>query len=175
VINNRPERGQTSPNEKAGAKVVDMYSEFHPALCHALYKIPNVHVPNKMADKAMEALWCGRSSTVPGGHVLLPIEWNGKTGMWEVGSQIISSDVRVDRTRFPLRLRPAKGCNVRELDTFLDQFHPDVVEPVAYVVQKIINKRTVDGEEQYYVKWAGFNSSQNTWEPANHFNAGLWS
>ena len=66
---------------------------------------------------------------------------------------------------FPLRARPKKGGSIRQLDEFVDQFNPDAVEPVAYVVQNILKKRLVDGEEQYYVKWAGWRSSENTWEP----------
>jgi hypothetical protein len=36
------------------------------------------------------------------------------------------------------------------------------------VVQNILKKRLVDGEEQYYVRWAGCKSSENTWEPAQN-------
>lgn len=109
VVNNQPERGTQSPNKKAGATEIDMYREFHPALCHAVYKLPGAHVPDKYSERGMDALWCGRSLTQPGGHVLLPIEWDEKKGMWDVGARIVSTNVRVDRTFFPLCMRPKKG------------------------------------------------------------------
>lgn len=56
VTNNQPERGLKSPNEKAGAPVVDMHAEHHPALCHAVHECHNEHVPDKFSDRA-SARW----------------------------------------------------------------------------------------------------------------------
>jgi len=47
--------------------------------------------------------------------VLLPIEWDDETAMWSVGEKIMSTDVRVDGTRFPLGMRPKKGGSVKDL------------------------------------------------------------
>lgn len=38
-------------------------------------------------------------------------------------------------------------------------------EEEEYVVEKIINKRIVNGKVQYYLKWKGYSSDDNTWEP----------
>ena len=40
-----------------------------------------------------------------------------------------------------------------------------------YEVEKIIDKRQIDGrddEYEYYVKWKGYDSTENTWEPSSH-------
>ena len=74
----------------------------------------------------------------------------------------------IERTVFPLRLKPKKGGSVKAIDSFVDQFHPDAAEPVVYVVHKILKKRTLDGEIQYRVKWQGFKQSESTWEPAEN-------
>lgn len=34
-----------------------------------------------------------------------------------------------------------------------------------YVVEKIIDKRTVSGVTEYLLSWRGFADSENTWEP----------
>ena len=38
-------------------------------------------------------------------------------------------------------------------------------EGQEYVVEEVINKRTINGEHQYLIKWKGFRESDNTWEP----------
>lgn len=37
--------------------------------------------------------------------------------------------------------------------------------PDFYTVEKILNKRIINGKPQYYVKWEGYQESDNTWEP----------
>lgn len=35
-----------------------------------------------------------------------------------------------------------------------------------YIVEKIVGERTTHRKKQYCVKWEGYGSSENTWEPA---------
>lgn len=39
-----------------------------------------------------------------------------------------------------------------------------------YAVEKVKGRRVKNGVVQYRVKWLGYPSSQNTWEPREHFN-----
>lgn len=42
-----------------------------------------------------------------------------------------------------------------------------------YVVEKILKKReTAAGVTQYFIKWVGYDSSENTWEPEENLNCG---
>ena len=34
-----------------------------------------------------------------------------------------------------------------------------------YVVEKIVDKRTRNGRQEYLLKWKGYSSAENTWEP----------
>jgi hypothetical protein len=40
--------------------------------------------------------------------------------------------------------------------------------PRKYYPQKIENKRIVNGKTEYFVKWVGYSSAQNTWEPVEY-------
>ncbi len=37
-----------------------------------------------------------------------------------------------------------------------------------YEIQKILDDDTIDGQRHYLIKWKGFNTSENTWEPPEH-------
>lgn len=50
-------------------------------------------------------------------------------------------------------------------DTFSDEDNSE-----DFVVEKILNKRFVDGEIQYLVKWEGYERKHNSWEPESSFN-----
>ncbi|CAI2368196.1 unnamed protein product [Moneuplotes crassus] len=41
-----------------------------------------------------------------------------------------------------------------------------------YEVEKVLKSRMVDGQEQFYVKWVGYPSTENTWEPILNFGEG---
>lgn len=44
-------------------------------------------------------------------------------------------------------------------------------EAEEYVVEKILDKRWKGGETQYFVKWANYPDSDNTWEPAENVDS----
>jgi Chromo (CHRromatin Organisation MOdifier) domain len=39
-----------------------------------------------------------------------------------------------------------------------------------YDVEKIVDKRTRNGTTEYLVKWLGYESDENTWEPTGYLN-----
>ncbi|XP_070073028.1 chromobox protein homolog 1-like [Drosophila takahashii] len=42
-----------------------------------------------------------------------------------------------------------------------------------YSVERVENKRTVNGRTEYYLKWEGYPDSENTWEPAENLDCPL--
>lgn len=40
------------------------------------------------------------------------------------------------------------------------------VEPAEFIVEKILDKRVVKGDVQYFLKWLGYDDTYNSWEPA---------
>ena len=51
---------------------------------------------------------------------------------------------------------------------------PEEPEPEAkdeeFVVEKIVGKKTEEGDVLYHVKWQGYGEEDNTWEPVSNFN-----
>ncbi|CAK1549592.1 unnamed protein product [Leptosia nina] len=39
-----------------------------------------------------------------------------------------------------------------------------------YVVEKVLNKRTVKGKTQYLLKWKGYKEEESTWEPVDNLD-----
>lgn len=137
-------------------------------LCKVLYRKTDVEIQDKFESKALPALWAGRSPTKSGAHALLPITFDGRQGRWHVGKPIERVHVRVKRTVFPLSLKPVKGGSLKDMHSFVDQFHPSAADTKVYAVSKIVNKREVNGKVQYKVKWEGSRSSKDDWEPVEH-------
>ncbi|CAL1289131.1 unnamed protein product [Larinioides sclopetarius] len=43
-------------------------------------------------------------------------------------------------------------------------------KPEEYTVEKILEKRTVEGRTEYFLKWHGYPNSANTWEPEENLD-----
>jgi hypothetical protein len=39
-----------------------------------------------------------------------------------------------------------------------------------YIVEKVVDKRIIGGEIEYLIKWEGYDSSENTWEPPENLD-----
>lgn len=62
-------------------------------------------------------------------------------------------------------LEPARGDTPIATDTELQPEN----ELVEYEVERIIDYKRVSGKDQYLVKWEGYTTEENTWEPRTSF------
>ena len=50
-----------------------------------------------------------------------------------------------------------------------------IVLKKSYEVEKITKMREVEGKRAFRVKWVGYSSRENTWEPEEHLPSSLIS
>ena len=71
---------------------------------------------------------------------------------------------QTSETRNPI----PSALQAQEADSPLLSSDPTPVPDNVYQVEKLLKQRMKDGEHQFLVKWLGFPSSQNSWEPADN-------
>ena len=71
---------------------------------------------------------------------------------------------QTSETRNPI----ASALQAQEADSPRLSSDPTPVPDNVYQVEKLLKQRMKDGEHQFLVKWLGFPSSQNSWEPADN-------
>eukprot|EP00051_Salpingoeca_urceolata_P011348 m.140467 g.140467 ORF g.140467 m.140467 type:complete len:169 (-) comp17085_c1_seq1:51-557(-) len=86
--------------------------------------------------------------------------------------------IRKERTTAPapsreLRKRKKRRKTVKAKPHFLPE---PAVEPegdAEYTVEELVGSKLEDDVVKYFVKWEGWGSDDNTWEPFEHFNASM--
>ena len=51
-----------------------------------------------------------------------------------------------------------------------DDDNEEELDETEFIVEKILDRKVVNGEVYYLLKWKGFNDSENTWVKMNTFD-----
>jgi hypothetical protein len=50
-----------------------------------------------------------------------------------------------------------------------DEGEEEELDETEFIVEKILDRKVVNGEVYYFLKWKGFDESENTWVKKKHF------
>ena len=79
---------------------------------YCLFLIPVENRDGAFRPTSEMGIWVGIDDNCPGGHLVCPIEWDSKTGLWIVYPVVTSTTVKVYDRVFPLRMGPKAGSSV---------------------------------------------------------------
>jgi hypothetical protein len=172
IINHMPEAGEESPVQKAGGVPLDIdhMCEVFGALVY-YYEAPERRSigAGQTDTSGRKAIYVGRSRTVSGGHKVMPIEY--REGVWHIGAMIERAYCVVKNHHRPLRTAAEVGSDPTKFEDFVHRCSATAEQPDVYTVDKIVDVRITSGEVEYRVKWRGYTSRENTWEPADNLIA----
>ena len=113
------------------------------------------------------AVYVGRARKVLGGHRLVPITKDKQTGLWVLEAVVERKTARFQDAVYPLGDGKLEGTAAELSDVLTTLQRRQIPEPV-YVVDRIHDSRSRDGEKQYKVARKGYAKTHKTWEPAAH-------
>ena len=88
--------------------------------------------------------------------------------MWNILPTIERPYVEVNNAEYPLRKVQKQGGDLARLEDFVCRMSPEAMVPEVYVVDKVVNVRVKGAEVEYKVRWQGYSSKEDTWEPADN-------
>ena len=171
LTNHLPEAGGDSPAKKAGGEELEIEDMMEAFGAQAYYYEASERRQqgSKQTDtRGRLGVWVGRSHTVNGGHRIAPIQWDMKTGMWVIQPTIDRPYVEINNGEFPLRKVQKQGGDPVQFEDFVCRMAPEAMVPEVYVVDKVVNVRVKSGEVEYKVRWQGYTTKEDTWEPADN-------
>ena len=171
LTNHMPEAGGVSPAKKAGGEdmeVEDMMEAFG-AQAYYFEASERRQTGSKQTDtRGRLGVWVGRSHTINGGHRIAPLQWDMKKGMWTILPTVDRPYVEVNNAEYPLRKVQKQGGDPAKFEDFVSRMSPEAMVPDVYVVDKVVNVRVKGAEVEYKVRWQGYGSKEDTWEPADN-------
>ena len=107
------------------------------------------------AGTKLDPLWTGPCQI---------LDKKGNSGRYSVTLPSGKTDVHVERLKLYLPRLDGKKTELLYFQPLLE-----IPEDDAFVVDRIVRHRRVDGRLEWLVKWQGYDSSFNSWEPAESF------
>eukprot|EP00658_Telonema_sp_P-2_P060676 TRINITY_DN49520_c0_g1_i1.p1 TRINITY_DN49520_c0_g1~~TRINITY_DN49520_c0_g1_i1.p1 ORF type:complete len:823 (+),score=126.72 TRINITY_DN49520_c0_g1_i1:1202-3670(+) len=160
---------------------------------YVLWGVPKENRTNDLSEPGQQGLWMRADPTSSNAAVVVPIAWDADKDCWRLMPTVVATDYTVVKGVFPLRMCPPPGDDGSKFDSFIDAVYdplmrwavgsgqpPDEGEAsdsgdsdVFYEVEKILNKKTVKGNNMYLIKWKGYGKRHNSWEPETNLNGEL--
>jgi len=165
LVNQNQEAGKQTPDERLKGSAGNVNHAQHVFGAACTWLEPKAKRASKLEPVAHFGIWVGREYDY---HRVCPLVWDQGNKRHKILPEIKVGTVRVRDEVFPLARIPAKGKSVEAFDDFVDQFSVLGIEDDIYEIQKIVDSRVREGRREYYCKWKGCTSAENTWEPEAH-------
>ena len=87
------------------------------------YHLSDEQLGDDWSTNGQEAIWVGKSTSISGGHTIVPIQWEPDNKLYTLSPSKEVSHIRFENIKYPLRMGPVQDdSNFNKFEEYVEEF-----------------------------------------------------